>query len=80
MTLEIVRSALMWCSIINYALLLVWAFGYIFAREILHKSWSRWFHIAPEKFDALNFIGMTIYKTGIFLFNLVPCVALWIVG
>jgi hypothetical protein len=31
-------------------------------------------------FDAINFACIAIYKLGILLFNLVPYVALWIVG
>ena len=80
MTLEIVRGTLMWCTIINYVLLTVWAFAYLFLRASLHRLWNLWFRLSPEQYDILNFIGLTIYKLGIFLFNLVPWVALWIVG
>jgi hypothetical protein len=36
--------------------------------------------LSDEQFDSLHYIGMSIYKIGILLFNLVPFVVLWIVG
>jgi hypothetical protein len=33
-----------------------------------------------EQFGAINFAGIALYKLGILLFNLVPYVALRIVG
>jgi hypothetical protein len=34
--------------------------------------------LTAEQFDALNFGGMAVYKLGILLLNLAPCVALYI--
>ena len=34
--------------------------------------------MSGEQFDVLHYGGMSIYKIGIILFNLVPLVALWI--
>jgi len=33
-----------------------------------------------EQFDAIHYAGMTVFKLGIILFNLVPYIALRIVG
>jgi hypothetical protein len=33
----------------------------------------------PEQFDALNLGGMALYKIGIVLFNIVPCIVLYLV-
>jgi len=35
--------------------------------------------LSPEYFDPINICGITLYKLGIILFNLVPAVALFIV-
>ena len=45
----------------------------------LYRLWGRWFQLPREQFDALNFGGMTLYKIGILLFNIVPCIALYLV-
>ena len=39
-----------------------------------------WFHLSVEQFDMLHYAGMSIYKLGILLLNLVPYIALRICG
>ena len=41
---------------------------------------DRWIRISAEQFDILNAAGMTLYKVGIILFNLVPCIVLYLIG
>jgi hypothetical protein len=69
----------LWCSVINYAMLLVRAVLATLGRDGLYRLWSRWFRLSPEQFDTLNLAGMTLYKTGILLFNIVPCISLYLV-
>jgi len=80
MTIETLRDALLWCAVINYGVLLVWFLFFIFAHDWIHRLHDRWFCLSVEQFDALHYVGMTVYKIGIILFNLVPYVALRIVG
>ena len=80
MNIEMARSFFLWCTVINYGLLLMGALLYIFARNGLLWWWSKWVRVSVEQFDLLNIAGITIYKLGIFLFNLVPCIALYIIG
>ncbi|QPK61815.1 hypothetical protein IVG45_13170 [Methylomonas sp. LL1] len=80
MNIELVHDALLWCTVINYGLLLFWALLFITAHDWLLRLHGRWFHLSIEKFDAIHYSGMAIYKIGIFLFNLVPYIALLIVG
>ena len=46
----------------------------------LYRLWGRWFRLSAEQFDACSFAGIVLYKIGILLFNLVPCIALRIAG
>jgi hypothetical protein len=80
MSAEVVRNALLWCTVINYGLLLVWSLAYRVARGGVHQLWGRWFRLSGEQFDALSFAALAVYKVGILLFNLVPYVALLLVG
>ena len=52
----------------------------MFAHDWLHAMHSRWFRLSREMFDALNYVGVAIYKIGIMLFVLVPLLALWLMG
>jgi hypothetical protein len=79
MSLDTARSFFLWCSVINYGCLLAWVALGTIGREWLYRLWGRWFLLPREQFDALNLAGMAFYKTGILLFNLVPCIALYLV-
>lgn len=80
MTLEITRSMLVWCSVINIGLLLWWYLFFILAHDWMYRLHGRWFDIPVDRFDAIHYAGMGLFKLGIFLFNLVPYLALRIVG
>jgi hypothetical protein len=80
MSIEVVRSALGWCTIINYGLLALWGLLMLLPHGWLHRLWGRWYRISPEQFDTVTFAGIVLYKMLIFMFNLVPYVALRIVG
>jgi hypothetical protein len=80
MTIETAREFLLWCTAINYGVLIVWFMVFVFARDGLQRIHGRWFRLPRDQFDALHYEGMSLYKIGILLFNLVPLVALFIVG
>lgn len=80
MTLEIIRNALGWCTIINWIVLLWWLLFFIMAHDWIYRIHSKWFNISVETFDAIHYSGMALLKTAVFLFNLAPYLALRIVG
>ena len=79
MNLETARRFFLWCTVINYGLLVIWALLFLFARRGWLEPWARRFHVTAEQFNLLNLAGITLYKMGIFLFNLVPCLVLYII-
>jgi hypothetical protein len=80
MNLEVTRSFPLWCTVLNYGVLLVWFLLFVFAREGMQRLHGRWFRLSREQFDALHYAGMSIFKIGIILFNLVPFIVLSILG
>ncbi len=80
MTLELVRSFLGWCAIINMGLVLWWALFFLLAHDWLYRFHGRWFKISPEQFDAIHYSGIAFFKVGIFLLNVAPYLALRIIG
>jgi hypothetical protein len=79
MNLETLRNALLWCGIINYALLLLWAALTVLAPGLVRWN-ARWFGLSTEQFNAIQYGLMVLYKLLIILFNLVPYIALRIVA
>jgi hypothetical protein len=80
MRIALVHEVLLWCTILNYGVLVVWFLCFLLAHDGLYRLHSRWFHLSRDQFDALHDAGMALYKIGILLFNLVPYIALCIVG
>jgi hypothetical protein len=80
MSIETARVFLLWCSVINYGILLLWALPVMFWRDGLYHLWGRWFRLSMEQFDMINICGISVYKILIILFNIVPCIALYLVG
>jgi hypothetical protein len=80
MSLERVRKVLLWCTVINYGVLLVWWLCFLFAHDVMYNLHGLWFHLSREQFDALHYVGIALYKLGILLLNLVPYMALRIIG
>ncbi len=79
MTIETVRRALGWCTIINIGLLLLWWLFFLLAPDFVRRVHGYWFKIPAETFGLINYAGMGLYKMGVFMFNLVPYVALRII-
>lgn len=67
---------LIWCTVINYAVLIIWFAAFRFAHDWLYRLHSRWFKISVETFDTIHYAGLAVYKIGILLFNLAPLIAL----
>ena len=71
---------LVWCLVVNYVILLWWFGVFVFARGWMYRLHSRWFRISEERFDAIHYAGMAVYKIGVLLFNLAPLIALLIMS
>jgi len=80
MTIAVTRTLLLWCTVTNYGVLLLWFLVFVFAHDWMHRIHGRWFRLSREQFDALHYAGMSILKIGIILFNLVPFIVLSIIG
>ena len=80
MSIAMALDVLLWCAVINYGVLVVWWLFFLLAHDGIYRLHSRWFHLSVDQFDTLHYAGMTLYKVGILLFNLVPYIALRLVG
>jgi hypothetical protein len=76
MNLEFVRSFLLWCTIIDYGILIVWFLAFMLAHDGLHRLHGRWFRLSREQFDALHYMAMAVFKIIVLVFNVVPLLVL----
>ena len=80
MSIEIARNFLLWATVIDYGILMTWFLFFVFAHDWVQGIHGRWFRLSRDQFDTLHYAGMSIFKIGIILFNLVPFLTLCIVG
>ena len=80
MSLETVRSVLGWCSIINFGFLLYWFGMFALAHSWVYRCHTKWFTLSEERFDEIHYTTMAYFKLTVIVFNVVPYLALRIVG
>lgn len=80
MTINELKEFLLWSTAINYGVLLLWFGVFVLAHDWVYRTQTRWFKLSVETFDALHYMGISIYKLGIVLFNLVPLVVLYLIA
>ena len=76
MTASETKDVLLWCAGINYGVLFVWFGVFVYAHDWMYRMHTRWFKLSVETFDAAHYAGLSVYKIGILLLNLVPLAAL----
>ncbi|MNT93300.1 hypothetical protein D3C72_2347360 [compost metagenome] len=74
------KRFLLYCLAINYSILLLWFLVFSCAHDGLLRLHNRWFQLSRERFDALHYAAMALYKTGVLLLNLTPWLALQLMG
>ena len=80
MTVELITAMLGWCTLINFGLLMWWFLFTAIAHDWTYRLHTKWFKISQERFDAIHYSLMGIFKMGVIVFNLVPYLALRIVA
>ncbi len=78
--LETVRSFFGWCAVIHMGLATVsWAIVF-FARDFVRGQHKQYFDISDADLDRAYFWFFTLYKIGIWLFAIVPWLALHVIA
>ena len=80
MTIDQLQALLGWCAIINMSLLLYWFLILAFAHDWVYKWHTKWFKIPVESFNTIHYAGITFFKILLFVFNIIPYIALRIVA
>jgi hypothetical protein len=78
-TVEQLRSFLLWAAVLNYAVLLLAVAAWTLAGDALFRLHARWFPIERAHAGAAVYLMLGLYKLGIWLLFLIPWLALCIV-
>ena len=80
MDAQTLTTFFMWCTIINGGLLILWTVFCGFAPNLVYRTQSKWFPLPRETFNVVIYSFLGLFKILFLVFNLVPYVALLIVG
>ncbi len=76
MTIESLRTFLMWNAIVNWAFLVAWLVMSIALRDFFFDAQTRLLGVERKTLEAYNYAGLMLYKILIIVFLAVP----WIVS
>ena len=80
MDIQRLKPFFMWCAIINGLILLLAIIGATLAPEPGIGLQSRWFQVPPETLSVVTYVFLGVFKIFWLVFNVVPYLALLIVG
>ena len=80
MDIDSIKAFFMWCTILNFALLLLSFLIYVCAADWAYRIHNKWYSISRETFNVAIYSFLGLYKVLVIVFNLIPFIALVIVG
>ncbi len=80
MNTQTLTTFFMWCTIINGGIFILWTVCFVFALDFMYRIQSKWFSIPREAFNVVIYSFLGLFKIVFLVFNVVPFVALLIVG
>ncbi|MFC1761149.1 DUF6868 family protein [Planctomycetota bacterium] len=80
MDLTTVKAFFMWCTVMNTGLLIFSSIVCIFCSDFSYRMNNRFFSISREAFNTLVCSFIAVLKLVVIVFNLVPYLALAIIG
>ena len=80
MDIQMLTPFFMWCTILNFGFLMLSFLFLAFAGDLVYKTHSRWFPMPRETFNVALYSFLGVYKIAWLVLNVVPWVALEIVG
>jgi hypothetical protein len=80
MDIQTLTRFFMWCTILNGAVLVLWIMAFKLAPDLVYHTQSKWFPIPRETFIVIFYSFLGLFKIIFLVFNLVPYVALLILG
>ncbi|MBW2631770.1 MAG: hypothetical protein JRC90_08425 [Deltaproteobacteria bacterium] len=80
MDIQMLTRFFMWCTILNGGLLIFSFLICAFAGDWVHQMHSKWFPMPRETFNVVIYSFLGLFKIVFLVFNVVPWVALLIIG
>lgn len=80
MGIQALQHFFMWCTIINFGMLLFFFTVLMLAGDLIYRLHNTWFPMSREALNIIIYSFLAIYKIIIIAFNLIPWIALSIIS
>jgi len=80
MDMATLQAFFMWCMILNGGILILSFLITLIARDFVYKMHSKWFPMPRETFNTVIYSFFGIFKMAWLLLNVMPFIALRIIG
>ena len=80
MTIELLRTFFMWCTVLNVGLLTFWTVVWTAFPDLVYRIQKRWFPLSREAYDTFMYGFLGFFKIVVIVFSLVPWLALVLMG
>jgi hypothetical protein len=80
MSVDAVRAFFMWCTIINGSLFILAFLITAYAGDWVYRMNSVWYRMPRETFNVVIYCFIGLFKLFLLMFNVVPFLALLIIG
>ena len=80
MDIQMLTRFFMWCTILNMGLLVLASLILAFAGDFVYRMHGKWFPMPRGTFNVVLYAFIGMYKIIVFVFNVVPWIALAIIG
>ncbi len=80
MDIQTLTGFFMWCTIINGGMLIFWSIMLMLTPDLVYRIQSKWFPVPRETFNVIIYAFLGLMKIVFLVFNVVPYIALRIVG
>lgn len=80
MNIELLTKLFMWCTLINGLLLVFWSVLCVAIPDTVYRLQSKWFPMSRDNYNVVMYSFLGLFKIIFLVFNLVPYVALLLVG
>lgn len=81
MDIHMLKEFFMWCTIIDGSVLILWTLVFMIMPNLVFKSQTWVFpKITRENFDLIMYSFIGLFKIFFIIFNLIPFIALLIIG
>ena len=80
MNVQTLTTFFMWCTIINGCIFILWTVFLLFAPDLVYRIQNKWFPIPRENYNVIIYSFLGLFKIVFLVFNVVPYIALLIVG